>query len=85
MDLYKNPKFEIVFPEYIEEVNISNIAIANSENAFEIEDSSISVDFKVKPTSGDEANYRVVVTRGVKPDTTLKTLKINNNGRSRRL
>lgn len=42
VDLYKNPKFEIVFPEYIEEVNISNIAIANSENAFEIEDSSIS-------------------------------------------
>lgn len=46
--------------------------------AFPIEDSSISVDFSVKPTDGDAENYRIVVTRGVKPDTTLKTLKIND-------
>ena len=41
VDLYKNPKFEIVFPEYIDDVNVSNIAIANSENVFEISDSRI--------------------------------------------
>ena len=41
IDMYKNPKFEIVFPKYIEDVNISNIAIANSEDVFEIADSTI--------------------------------------------
>ena len=45
---------------------------------FPVEDSSISVDFRVIPTSGDPLDYRVVVTRGVKPDTTLKSLKIND-------
>lgn len=45
---------------------------------FPIEDSSISVDFSVKPTSGEKLDYRVVVTRDIKPDTTLKTLKIND-------
>ncbi len=45
---------------------------------FPLEDSSVSVDFSVKPADGDAENYRVVVTRGVKPDTTLKSLKIND-------
>jgi hypothetical protein len=44
---------------------------------FPIEDSSLSVDFSVKPTSGEALDYRVVVTRNVKPDTNLKSLKIN--------
>ena len=46
---------------------------------FPLEDGSLSVDFSVEPTSGEALSYRVVVTRGVKPDTTLKSLKINGN------
>lgn len=45
---------------------------------FPLEDGSLSVDFQVKPTSGEALDYRVVVTRGLKPDTTLKSLKIGN-------
>lgn len=45
---------------------------------FPLEESSISVDFKVEPIDGEGENYRVVITRGVKPDTTLKSLKIND-------
>lgn len=45
---------------------------------FSLEDSSISVDFSVKPLDGEAENYRVVVTRGIKPNTTLKSLKIND-------
>lgn len=41
-DVYQNPRFQITFPEYIEEVNISNIAIANSEDVFKILNSTIS-------------------------------------------
>jgi len=44
---------------------------------FPIEDSSISVDFGIKPKDGEQLDYRVVVTRATKPDTTLKSLKIN--------
>lgn len=56
----------------------TNKVIKENSYEFPIEDSSMSVDFKVKPTNGDSIDYRVVVTRGVKPDTTLKTLKIND-------
>ncbi len=45
---------------------------------FPLEDSSISVDFSIKPTIGEQYDYRVVVTRGLKPDTTLKSLKVND-------
>ena len=41
-DVYQNPRFQITFPEYIEEVNVSNIAIANSEDVFKITSSTIS-------------------------------------------
>ena len=41
-DVYQNPRFQITFPEYIEEVNVSNIAIANSEDVFKIASSTIS-------------------------------------------
>lgn len=43
-DLYKNPSFEIKFPEYVENVEITNLAIANAEEAFEIADSKIYKD-----------------------------------------
>ena len=56
----------------------TNRLIKENEYPFPIEESSISIDFKVKPVSGDELSYRVVVTRGVKPNTTLKILKIND-------
>ena len=42
IDLYKNPSFEITFPQNIESVEITNISIANSEDTFEIAESSIS-------------------------------------------
>lgn len=50
----------------------------DSKYEFPLEDSSISIDFSVKPMDGEAENYRIVVTRGVKPDTTLKSLKIND-------
>ena len=40
-DLYKNPRFQITFPEYINEVNIKNIAIANAEDVFQIVNNEI--------------------------------------------
>ena len=43
-DLYKNPRFQITFPEYINEVNVKNIAIANSEEVFEIANNEIGKD-----------------------------------------
>jgi len=57
----------------------STVRVDKKESyAFPLEDSSISIDFAVKPVSGEAENYRVVVTRGVRPNTTLKTLKIND-------
>ena len=43
-DLYKNPRFQITFPEYINEVNVKNIAIANSEDVFKIANNEIGKD-----------------------------------------
>ncbi len=54
----------------------SNKIIKQDKYDFPLEDSSLSVDFAVKPTSGEQLDYRVVVTREQKPDTTLKSLKI---------
>ena len=62
----------------IELNDTSNKIIKNEVYEFPLEESSSSVDFSVKPTSGDSLSYRIVVTRGVKPNTTLKSLKINN-------
>lgn len=45
---------------------------------FPIEESSKSFDFKVKAEDGSEKNYRIFVTRKNKPDTSLKSLKIDN-------
>ena len=81
---------DVIVYSYISEYDVTSISIdavlndtSNQlikENAypFPLEESSLSVDFQVKPTSGDSVNYRVVVTRGVKPNTTLKSLKIND-------
>lgn len=43
-DLYKNPRFQLTFPEYINEVNVKNIAIANSEDVFKIASNEIGKD-----------------------------------------
>lgn len=58
--------------------NNQNKIIKQDVYEFPLEDSSLSVDFTVKPTSGEAMEYRVFVTRGVKPDTTLKSLKVND-------
>lgn len=44
---------------------------------FPIDESSKSFDFVVKAEDGTEKNYRIFVTRKAKPDTTLKSLKID--------
>ncbi len=43
IDLYKNPNFSIIFPEYIENVEITNIAIANSEETFKINSNNLHI------------------------------------------
>ena len=58
--------------------NDSSVKVLKQDKyEFPLEDSSLPVDFSLKPLSGETQEYRVVVTRGVKPDTTLKSLKIN--------
>ena len=52
--------------------------VKDNKYDFPLEDSSLSIDFTVNPPSGNGLDYRVVVTRGVKPDTTLKSLKVND-------
>jgi len=48
IDLYKNPNFEIVFPEQIESIDVTNIAIANSEDVFNIADAQIDMNAQGK-------------------------------------
>ena len=72
VDLYKNPKFEIIFPEYVEDVNVSNIAIANSENVFEFEDSRI-----YKNSEG-----KIVLNIDVKGEQTKYNTNTFSNGTS---
>lgn len=43
IDLYKNPKFNIIFPEYIENVEITNLAIANAEEIFKIKENNLYI------------------------------------------
>lgn len=40
-DLYKNPNFEIIFPKYVENIDINNIGIANSEETFKVLEKNI--------------------------------------------
>ena len=50
--------------------------IKENEYAFPLNESSLAVDFSVEAEDGKKLDYRVVVTRGVKPNTTLKSLKV---------
>lgn len=65
---------------------ISIEAITNDVNAkiqselefdFPLDKSSISCDFDVLAENGEVKTYRIVVKRGVKPDTLLKSLKLD--------
>ena len=62
----------------IDAVPFDNTCKIIKENSYDfpLEDSSTSIDFSVKPTTGEKLDYRVVVTREQKPVTTLKSLKI---------
>ena len=44
---------------------------------FPLDRSSIALDFDVKAENNDTKTYRIVVNRGIKPNTYLKTLKID--------
>lgn len=48
------------------------------EFEFPLDRSSISLDFDVEAENGEKNTYRIFVTRGSKPDTTLKSLKLDN-------
>lgn len=61
-DLYKNPEFQLTFPEYIENVDVTNIAIANAEEVFEIENATINKNEEGKnilniKLSGEQTTY----------------------------
>ena len=44
---------------------------------FPLDRSSIALDFNIQAENGDTKTYRLVVARGIKPNTYLKTLKID--------
>ncbi len=46
VDLYKNPKFKLVLPEYIENIEVTNVAVANNEDVFNISEANIDKDEK---------------------------------------
>ena len=50
--------------------------IKQKEYPFDLKDSSLAVDFSIEAENGERGSYRIVVTRGVKPNTTLKTLTV---------
>ncbi len=52
--------------------------IKEDSYVFDKENSSIAVDFAIEAENKERKNYRIVVTRGVKPDTTLKSLIIEH-------
>ena len=59
-------------------LNDSNSKVVKQDAyEFPLEDSTMAVDFYVQPPSGEKLDYRIMVTRDVKPDTTLKSLKVN--------
>ena len=70
-----------------DEENIIIDAVPNDSKAsvdkelvflFPVDESSKSFDFKVKAEDGNEKNYRIFVTRKNRPDTSLKSLKLDN-------
>ena len=64
----------------IEAVTNDSNAIVKKEDkySFELEKSSIAIDFEVKAENGDSKTYRIVVSRGEKPNTYLKSLKLDH-------
>lgn len=79
---------DVVVYSYVSEFDAEKIVIdatPNDSNAkvikekeytFNLKDSSLAIDFTVEAENGEKATYRIVVSRGVKPDTTLKSLSI---------
>lgn len=58
--------------------NDSNAKIKSKlEYSFDLDESSKAIDIKVNAENGDEKDYRIVVQREQKPDTTLKSLKLD--------
>ena len=53
--------------------------VSKLEQEFPLDKSSIAVDLEVKAENGDLKTYRVIVYRGVKPDTSLKELVVADN------
>ena len=51
--------------------------VTDLEFEFPLDRSSLAVDFDVKAENDDTKTYRIVVNRGVKPNTYLKSLKID--------
>ena len=78
---------DIVVYSYTSEYDATKIvieAVPNDNNAkivkekeydFDLKEGSLAVDFSVE-IDGKKEDYRVVVTRGVKPNTTLKSLNV---------
>ncbi len=52
--------------------------IKENEYPFALTESSLAVDFYVQAENGEKETYRIVVTRGVKPNTTLKSIKVDH-------
>lgn len=50
--------------------------IKEKEYAFNLKESSLAIDFTVEAENGEKETYRIVVNRGVKPNTTLKSLTV---------
>ena len=48
------------------------------ETEFDLEESTKSYDFKVTSESGKEQEYRILVTRDVRPDTSIKSIKLSS-------
>ena len=61
------------------ETNDANAKIVSKlEHDFSLDLSSTALDFDVKAENGDIKTYRIVVSREEKPDTTLKSLKLDH-------
>ena len=59
--------------------NDSSVKINKKDQyEFPLEDSTLAVDFSLEPAEGEKMDYRIMVTRNEKPDTTLKSLKVND-------
>lgn len=71
-DLYKNPEFYITFPEYINDVNVKNVVIANSEEVFTI----------TKSTTEKDTDGRIKLNIALEGTQTKYNSNILSNGTS---